>query len=901
MTPAAAGRMRPGRRVGSRLVAAVLAVFGAYLLAVITIFCVGAMRPPAASADGIFQVTLVCLAIALGLAILVALQMARVLVRRLDGLRVAMNASAEDDEVAALGQAFQTLATARDAAERALAAARAEAAQATRAKDEFLANMSHEIRTPLNGIMGFATLLRPTRLDRGQADHVEKILRSAEHLAQVIDDILDFSQSEAGRLELDPVPFDLCDVLATVSDILGSSADGKGIVFETTAPESLASGLIGDRLRLVQVLVNLAGNAIKFTDGGSVVLAVSVAAEDSDTVNLRFVVRDTGIGMTAEQLESLFDKFCQGDASTTRRFGGTGLGLALSKHLIELMGGEIAVASEPGVGSTFSFTLRFSRAAEPLPRDLVLPDGIGRPRILLAGGDARSRARIGGELTQLAFLCTTVATGRAAVEECAHAELPFDLMILDEAPDGPNGAAAAREIAALAGDRRPPLILLTDRAGPPLGIASAGTDRLFARTLAKPVRPADLFDAIVEVLDQARTAPPEPPLAPAPPERATAEPPRSDEWRDLLGRRVLLVDDQPLNREVATVFLRQQGMLVEVVVGGREAVERVLEAVPGHFDAVLMDVQMPEMDGFQATRLIRKTYAAEELPIIAMTAHSLDEQRTACLEAGMNDHIAKPIEVKRLWGTLRQWMKPRTAPSAERAVLAADGPRPAVSAPTGLPDRLDGFDLTAGVAHAGGDDALFRKLLGDFPKWARAAEEQVRQALARTPLARQDLRDAEIAAHGLVGMAASVAAMRVAAAARVLERTLGQGEIRGLDEQFRELQGALDEACAGIAALAAPVEPAAPAPVPSTSAADPDGGNFPWPDRRAALTQILRLLDSQDFEAETRFHEFLRHVRDEIPARALQAIGHAIDELDFRRAAFVVRGLLDAMDGVEHG
>ncbi|HEV2676758.1 MAG TPA: response regulator [Aliidongia sp.] len=855
--------------VGFRLIATLLTGFGLSLVsAAVAIYVLLAQDLAWGSKPGLCAIAAAILPIAAAVTILAAISIVRAFTGRL---------SASDE-------AAREAVSSRDEALRALGAARAEVVEALRAKSDFLANMSHEIRTPLNAIIGFATLMRPTRLARTQAESVEKILQSAEHLSRAIDDILDFSRIEAGRFDLDESAFDLGEALDTVAEILSASASSKGIVFDLALPDALPRALRGDRLRLVQVLVNLAGNAIKFTERGSVVVAVSLVEKEEGAVRLRFSIRDTGIGMTPLQVQNLFGKFHQADASVTRRFGGTGLGLAISKHLVELMGGEISVTSEPAIGSTFAFALRLGCEEDEQRHDFILPDGIERPHILFADGDPHSQARVAGCLDKHALSYVAVATGRAAIEEWSRASPPFDLVILDEALTDADCATTAMEIVRLAGRLRPPLLRLADHIG-----RRTGNDWLFAQTLAKPIRPADLLDGIVRALEQPGGASAEPEIMVSP----------SEEWRDLRGRRILLVDDQPLNREIATVFLKQQGVLVEAVNGGREAVDRAIGSAPGYFDAVLMDVQMPDIDGFQATRLIRKTHSAEDLPIIAMTAHTLDEQRNACLEAGMNDHVAKPIEVKRLWGTLRHWMKPRAETPADAVKIGAvetEIPADAGAAISGLPVRLAGFDLAAGVAHAGGDAVLFKKLLADFPKWARASEAQIQQALIRTPLAGQDLRDAELAAHSIVGMAASISAVSVASTARALERTLNRGETAGLDDLFRRVQAALDEACGSIDRISQAPGAGGRTIEPATASEE-----FPWHDRRAALTQIVQLLERQDFEAETRFHEFLRHAPDRGASRELKAIGRAIEELDFRRAAFIMRGLLETIDEVSHG
>jgi signal transduction histidine kinase/DNA-binding response OmpR family regulator/HPt (histidine-containing phosphotransfer) domain-containing protein len=649
-----------------------------------------------------------------------------------------------------------------------------EAHSSSRAKSAFLANMSHEIRTPMNAILGMIQLTMTTDPDPRQRGYLEKTKAAAESLLGILNDILDFSKIEAGKIELEARTFQIEALLDSVVAIVGPRAQEKHLEFLlATAPE-INQSLIGDPLRLRQVLVNLCDNALKFTHSGEVAVSTTMdrVAEDG-TLFLRFTVKDTGIGMSAEQLERIFNPFTQADSSTTRRFGGTGLGLAISTQLVSLMGGALVAESAPGEGSTFSFCLPFKPGAEGSPARWSAAPALWRKRVLVVDDSPNVLAVLQTMLQALGFPALLVGTAEEGLEEFSRARAtdPFDLVILDWKLPGMDGFEAARRILADHPDgTRPRIIMLSaDEAETCLRTcAELGLDGF----LAKPVTASSLFDAIMTAFGAqiiSKDAP-EPQAAPVNP--------------CLSGSEVLLVEDNLFNQQVAKELLEKVGGIhVTLAANGLEAVQLV-RARP--FDLVLMDIQMPVMDGLEATRIIRREHPDARLPILAMTAHALVQHRQLCLEAGMDDVVTKPFSIHDLLGVLGHWISARDAgaPPSSQETLASAGP------------RLAGISWELGLTQFGRKEGLYLTALARFAEMCSGSVGDIQGALQD-----QDLDQATRLAHSLKSAARSIGALELGEAAETLEASLIQVGARGAEPRIRACEERLDTVLQGIGSL----------------------------------------------------------------------------------------------------
>ena len=645
-----------------------------------------------------------------------------------------------------------------------MAQAKALAEEAARIKSDFVANMSHEIRTPMNAVIGLTYLALQTALSDKQRDYLRKIQDSGQHLLRLLNDILDFSKIEAGKLELEQVDFQLEALLEQACDLVGAKAARKGIELIIEASPEVPLNLVGDPVRVRQVLLNYVNNALKFTEQGEVCIRVAVAEVGAAALQLRFEVSDTGIGLTPQQCERLFQNFEQADRSTTRQYGGTGLGLAICKRLAAMMGGEVGVRSAPGVGSTFWFTAWLGIGTVQ-PQKLAPQAELRGRRMLVVDDSPPARLVLGQMLRNLGFEVTTVDGGVAAIAEITQADAnarPFEIAFIDWRMPQMDGIAVASAITRLPLQQPPHRVICSVAEDEQLVAAASAVG--IEHLLHKPVTPASLFETTMQLLGADKPA--------QQPEPVTTLQP--DMSRRFTGQRLLLVEDNEINQQVALEILSVAGFQVDVASHGALAVEKAQQS---RYDLVLMDMQMPVMDGLEATRSIRALPGMDLLPIIAMTANAMAAARQQCLEAGMNDHIAKPIEPDSLWQTLERWLPDPALPSAELSAelsaepnpqpLAAQDSEPAVPAPL---YHLDGLDATAGLRRSMGRPQLYLSLLGQF-----VASQQDFAAAVRAALAQGDVTAAVRQAHTLKGVAGHIGAEAVSAAAEQLEQAMQEG------------------------------------------------------------------------------------------------------------------------------
>ena len=654
------------------------------------------------------------------------------------------------------------------------------AEMANQAKSEFLANMSHEIRTPMNAIIGLAGLALKQDLSPKVLDYLIKIEASADSLLGIINDILDFSKIEAGKLTMEAIDFNLENVLDNISNLISVKVEEKNIELLFDIDRNIPMNLVGDPLRLSQILTNLSNNAVKFTNQGQIVIQVRhskdyTITDTSDTVKLLFSVKDSGIGMTQEQIGKLFKSFSQADSSTTRKYGGTGLGLVISKILVEMMNGKIWVESEPGKGSTFSFTAEFTIQKNIVPKLQECPDNLRGMRVLLVDDNSAAREILSELLDGFGYQVDHVASGIDAIEaiEKASHDNPYQLILMDWKMPGMDGIETSRQIKNQKSLSNVPAILMVS-AYTQDELKDSASDVGIDAFLTKPVNPSMLYETIKKTFSQ----------------ECNLTPRMKQDGYDLIGlnkirgAQILLAEDNEINQQIAIEVLEESDFWITVVENGEQAVQKVKEH---KFDAILMDINMPIMDGFTATKNIRENPNNRDLPIIAMTAHAVTGYREKCIQAGMNDYLTKPMKPKELFEILIQWIPPGNRTRPNRNINdTKDDPKQQPNFVLAEAD-LPGINIKEGLSSVLGSEKSYIKIVKLFYQKNQNTRQEIDDALNTN-----DIETATRIAHSVKGVAANIGARDLNLISTEMETNLKDGNtdavLQKLDDFSDRLQ-----------------------------------------------------------------------------------------------------------------